>query len=74
MNRATFLRLAVGALAAGLAGFYVVTIPGTISASVLGPERGMKLIDDAKGVAGLLVRKPGDAIEFIESREWKAMR
>ena len=44
------------------------------SASVLGPERGMKLIDDAKGVAGLLVRKPGEGIEFIESREWKSMR
>ncbi|MEO7317871.1 MAG: FAD:protein FMN transferase [Chthoniobacteraceae bacterium] len=31
----------------------------TTSASVIGPERGLKLIDETPGIAGLLVRKPG---------------
>ena len=43
----------------------------TTSASVLGPERGMRLIDGTPGIAGLLVRKPGEKIEFVESREWR---
>ncbi len=43
----------------------------TTAASVLGPERGLKLIDETEGVAALLVRKPGEKIEVIESREWK---
>ncbi len=42
----------------------------TTSASVLGPERGVKLIDATPGIAALLVRKPGEKIEFVESREW----
>ena len=46
----------------------------TTSASVLGPERGLKLIDGTPGIAGLLVRKPGEKIEFVESRAWKAER
>ena len=44
----------------------------TTSASVLGPEHGLKLIDGTPGIAGLLVRKPGEKIEFVESRAWKA--
>ena len=44
----------------------------TTSASVIGPERGLKLIDETPGIAALLVRKPGEKIEFVESREWKA--
>ena len=43
----------------------------TTSASVLGPERGMKLIDETPGIAGLIVRKPGETIEFVESRGWR---
>ena len=43
----------------------------TTSASVLGPERGTKLIDETPGIAGLIVRKPGEKIEFVESREWR---
>ena len=46
----------------------------TTSASVVGPERGLKLIDETPGIAGLLVRKPGEKIEFVESRGWKAER
>ena len=46
----------------------------TTSASVLRPERGLKLIDATPGIAALLVRKPGEKIEFVESREWKAVR
>ena len=42
----------------------------TTSASVLGPERGLKLIDETPGIAGLIVRKPGERIEFVESRAW----
>ncbi len=45
----------------------------TTSASVLGPERGLKLIDGTPEIAGLIVRKPGEKIEFIESREWKVI-
>ena len=44
----------------------------TTSASVLGPERGLKLIDETPGVAALLVRKPGEKIEFVESHAWRA--
>ena len=43
----------------------------TTSASVLGPERGLKLIEGTPGIAALLVRKPGEKIEFVESREWR---
>ena len=43
----------------------------TTSASVLGPERGMELIAETPGIAGLIVRKPGEKIEFVESREWR---
>jgi FAD:protein FMN transferase len=46
----------------------------TTSASVLGPERGLRLMDETPGIAGLLVRKPGEKIEFVESRAWKAER
>lgn len=44
----------------------------TTSASVLGPERGLKLIEETPGIAALLVRKPGEKIELIESSKWKA--
>jgi thiamine biosynthesis lipoprotein len=44
------------------------------AASVLGPERGLKLIDETPGAAALLVRKPGERIEFVESKAWRADR
>jgi thiamine biosynthesis lipoprotein len=40
--------------------------------SVLGPERGLKLIDETPETAVHVVRRPGDKIEFAESREWPA--
>lgn len=38
--------------------------------SVLGPERGMKLIEDTPGVAGRILRKPGNEIEVLHSSRW----
>ena len=38
--------------------------------SVLGPERGLPLVEDTPGLAAHLVRKPGAQIEFIESKRW----
>ena len=38
--------------------------------SVLGPERGLRLVEDTPGIAAHLVRKPGARIEFIESKRW----
>ncbi len=40
------------------------------AADVLGPERGMKLIEDTPGVAGRFVRQPDAAVEVIESSRW----
>jgi thiamine biosynthesis lipoprotein len=41
------------------------------SVSVLGPERGLKLVEDTPGTAALLVRKPGEKIGFYESARWR---
>ena len=41
------------------------------SISVLGPEKGLRLVEDTPGAAARLVRKPGDKIEFVESARWK---
>lgn len=38
--------------------------------SVLGPERGMKLIEDTPGVAGRILRKPGNEIDVLHSSRW----
>lgn len=38
--------------------------------SVLGPERGMKLIDATPGTAAHLARKPGEKIEVVDSAAW----
>jgi len=35
--------------------------------SVLGPQRGLEIIESTRGVAARIVRKPGDAIEMRES-------
>lgn len=45
----------------------------TTSASVLGPERGLKLIEESADAAGRILRKPGDAIEVIASSRWKSL-
>jgi thiamine biosynthesis lipoprotein len=41
------------------------------SVSVLGPERGLKLVEETPGAAAHIVRKPGERIEFTESSRWK---
>jgi thiamine biosynthesis lipoprotein len=42
--------------------------------SVLGPERGLALIDGIEGAASLIVRSHGDKTEQIESKRWKDVR
>lgn len=41
------------------------------AASVLGPKRGLKLIDDTPDAAALIVRAPKDTVEVHESCRWK---
>jgi len=41
------------------------------SVSVLGPERGLRLVEETPGAAARVVRKPGEQIEFVESSRWK---
>ena len=43
----------------------------TTSINVLGPERGMKLVEATPGAAAHAVRMPGDKIELTESSRWK---
>ena len=43
----------------------------TTSISVLGPERGLKLVEATPGAAAHVVRMPDDKIEFVESSRWK---
>lgn len=38
--------------------------------SVLGPERGVRLVEDTPGYAVRIVRQPGGKIEFVESSRW----
>jgi len=40
------------------------------SVSVLGPERGLRLVEETPGAAAYLVRKPGAKIEVRESARW----
>ncbi len=55
----------------------VVTDNGTLSDGlettvyVLGPERGLQLIESIPGAAAHIVRKVGDRIEVRESSRWK---
>ncbi len=41
------------------------------SVSVLGPERGLKLVEETPGAAAHLVRQPGEKIEVLESTRWR---
>jgi thiamine biosynthesis lipoprotein len=45
--------------------------PMTKTVCVLGPERGLKVIDEADGVAALMVRKTDKGEEVIESKRFK---
>lgn len=38
--------------------------------SVLGPERGMRLIEETPGTAGRILRKPSDRVEAVHSSRW----
>jgi thiamine biosynthesis lipoprotein len=40
--------------------------------NVLGPERGLKLVEETPGVSARIARKPGERIEFLESSRWRA--
>jgi thiamine biosynthesis lipoprotein len=42
--------------------------------SILGPKRGMRLIEDTPGAAGRILRKPSDSIEVLHSTRWPVMR
>ena len=41
------------------------------SVSVLGPERGLKLVEETSGAAARIVRQPGEKIEVTESARWR---
>jgi len=41
--------------------------------SVLGPQRGIELIDATPGTAAFIVRAPADRVETYESSRWKAI-
>ncbi|MEP6669569.1 MAG: FAD:protein FMN transferase [Chthoniobacter sp.] len=43
----------------------------TTTISVLGPERGLKFVEDTPGAAAHVVRMPDDKIQFVESSRWK---
>ncbi|MDR3406639.1 MAG: FAD:protein FMN transferase [Chthoniobacter sp.] len=43
----------------------------TTSISVLGPERGLKLVEATPGAAAHVMRMPDDKIELVESSRWK---
>lgn len=50
----------------------VVTANGlSTSLSVLGPERGLALVEEAPGAAARVVRQPAEVAELIESARWK---
>jgi thiamine biosynthesis lipoprotein len=39
--------------------------------SVLGPERGLRLVEGTPDVSALIMRKPDERIEFVESSRWR---
>jgi len=41
------------------------------SISVLGPERGLKLVEETPGAAAHIMRQPGEKVELYESARWK---
>lgn len=41
------------------------------SINVLGPERGLPLVEETAGTAARVIRKPGETVEVTESRRWK---
>ena len=52
-----------------------ITADGLASAiSVLGPEKGLKLIENTPGAAAFIVRAPQGRVETYESTRWKTLR
>ena len=43
----------------------------TKAVGVLGPEKGLKLIDETPGMAAMVTRAPSGRIEHYESSRWK---
>ncbi len=49
-----------------------VTANGLSTAvSVLGPERGLKLVEETPGAAARVTRRPGEKVELLESTRWR---
>jgi FAD:protein FMN transferase len=42
--------------------------------SVLGPEKGLRIIEETPGIAAMVLRAPGGKVERCESRRWKDLR
>jgi len=52
-----------------------ITADGLSTAvSVLGPENGLKLIEDTPGAAGFILCAPGGKVETFQSARWKELR
>ena len=45
----------------------------TKAVGVLGPEEGLKLIDDTPGMAAMVTRAPNGRVEHFESSRWKEL-
>jgi thiamine biosynthesis lipoprotein len=52
----------------------LIADPLTKVVSVLGPDRGLAIIDDTEGVAALVVRKTDSGIEMLESKAFKGLK
>lgn len=52
----------------------IVSDPWTKVVCVLGPERGLALIDSLEGAAALMVRKTDQGLETIQSKRFPALR
>lgn len=42
--------------------------------AILGPEKGLKLVDQAPGMAALITRAPKDIVETFQSSRWQDLR
>jgi thiamine biosynthesis lipoprotein len=52
----------------------ILADPMTKVVSVLGPERGLAIIDATEGAAALIVRKTDKGIETFESKRFKDLK
>ena len=46
----------------------------TKAVAVLGPEQGLKLIEQSPGMAAMVKRSPSGKVEHYESSRWKELR